>query len=78
MTQRSKLLWRCRRGMREMDILFQNYLDRYYDGLSEEEKVIFDDFLNEIDVDIYSWIMDRASPETPDYDKIVNQLKKCL
>jgi antitoxin CptB len=78
MTHRSKLLWRCHRGMREMDILFQNYLNRYYDDLSKEEKDIFDNFLNEIDNDIYAWIMDRDSPETPGYEKIVSQLKKCL
>ncbi|NNE37683.1 MAG: succinate dehydrogenase assembly factor 2 [Gammaproteobacteria bacterium] len=78
MNQHSRLLWRCRRGMREMDVLFGKFIENYYQDLSNEEKELFDLFLDEPDVDIYAWIMGRAVPETPGYVNFISKFKKCL
>jgi len=40
MNERSRLLWQCRRGIREMDILFRDFIDQHYDQLSDDEKQI--------------------------------------
>ena len=63
MSQRSRLLWRCRRGIREMDILLQDYLELYYDTSSANEKNTFEELLDEADLDILSWIMQKTSPD---------------
>ena len=63
MNQRSRLLWRCRRGIREMDILLQDYLEVHYDTLSAEDQNTFEELLDEADLDILSWIMRRTSPD---------------
>jgi antitoxin CptB len=63
MNQRSRLVWRCRRGIREMDILLLNYLESHYDFASTEEQNIFEELLEETDLDILSWVMQRTSPD---------------
>ena len=63
MNQRSRLLWRCRRGIREMDILLQDYLEVHYDTLSAEDQNTFEELLDEADLDILSWIMRKTSPD---------------
>lgn len=63
MNQRSRLLWRCRRGIREMDILLQDYLQTHYDTSSVEDQNIFEALLDEADLDILSWIMQKTSPD---------------
>jgi succinate dehydrogenase flavin-adding protein (antitoxin of CptAB toxin-antitoxin module) len=64
--------------MREMDVLFGKFLEQYYDQLSSNEKALFDQFLDEPDVDIYAWIMERSAPEAPEYMNFVHKLQKCL
>jgi len=63
MSQRSRLLWRCRRGIREMDILLQDYLETHYDTSSAEAQNTFEALLDEADLDILSWIMQKTSPD---------------
>ena len=62
MTDNSSLKWRCRRGIREMDILFQRFLEKHFDHLSTEEQEIFEQLLDESDMDIMSWIMGKERP----------------
>ena len=73
---RSRLLWRCRRGIREMDILLQQFMEQCYATLSADEIKTFDTFLNEADLDILAWIMGRSSPANPAYEKLVRQLQR--
>ncbi len=75
-TDRSRLLWRCRRGTREMDLLLQRFIERHYQRLSDNEKRIFDDMLNESDPDILSWIMNRSRPQRDDFNPIIALLQQ--
>lgn len=36
-----RLRWACRRGMLELDVLFEPFVDQAYDELSEEQKRYF-------------------------------------
>ncbi len=71
MTERSRLMWRCRRGIREMDILFQKFMQQHYAVLSDDEKKNFESFLEEADLDILSWIMGKSAPTNPDYYPLI-------
>ena len=71
MSQRSRLIWRCRRGIREMDILLLDYLEAHYDDASAEEQNTFEELLKETDLDILSWIMQKTSPDEKYVELIV-------
>ncbi len=75
MSQRSRLLWRCRRGIREMDILLQDYLELYYDTSSADEQNTFEELLDEADLDILSWIMQKTPPDEK-YISIITCIRK--
>lgn len=75
MGERSRLLWRCRRGIREMDLLLQRFVERYYPDLDPEARQQFEAFLEETDMDILAWIMGRAEPGNPAYRNIIEQLR---
>lgn len=62
MEKRSKVQWRCRRGMRELDLLLQSFLAERYDNLSEVERAAFDRLLDYPDQDILAWIFGRSQP----------------
>ena len=44
----NKLRWKSRKGIRELDILLQNYLDIHYSSLDSLDKKLFEEIL-EID-----------------------------
>ncbi len=44
----NKLRWKSRKGIRELDILLQNYLDTHYSSLDSLDKKLFEEIL-EID-----------------------------
>ena len=76
MSSQSRLLWRCRRGIREMDLLLEKYVRYCYPDLNKAEQERFEAFLEEADLDILSWIMGRADPDNDSYRKFVRQLQQ--
>ena len=76
MSERSKLLWHCRRGIREMDILFREFIDEHYDQLTEDKKKSFEKLLDEADLDILNWIMGKGIPESDELNDIILIIRK--
>ena len=76
MTSSSRLLWRCRRGIREMDLLLQQFIETHYDNLSVEQKQTFDSLLDETDMDIMAWIMGKDTPESDEFTQIIQILRE--
>jgi antitoxin CptB len=54
---KSKLLWACRRGMLELDVLFMPFAQEVFDNLSEVDKFTFERLLSCDDPDLFSWFM---------------------
>ena len=51
-----RLHWRAHhRGTREADMMIGGFFDRHSAGWSADERVQFDEMLNEQDVDIMAW-----------------------
>lgn len=73
-TDLNQLRWRCRRGMREMDILLGGFLETQYTRLPPELQQAFSALLEEIDQDILDWVMQRR--ETPEhYTELIERLR---
>ena len=71
----ARLQWRCRRGIREMDLLLERFLQQHYASLSDNEKKIFDSLLDEPDPDLLNWIMGRSEPENTAYYPLLGKLR---
>ena len=76
MGDKSRLLWRCRRGIREMDLLLQTFVERDYPALNSDEQREFERFLEESDLDILAWITGRMEPNDAAYAKFILQLQQ--
>ena len=44
--QLSKLRWKCRKGIRELDVLLTKYLEEIFINLPKQEQDIFIEFVN--------------------------------
>jgi len=74
MSVKSKLLWRCRRGVKELDVLFTNFVASSYDGLTDTEKQAFDKLLDLEDPDILGFMLYNEKPTDPDVASIVEKI----
>ena len=49
----SQVKWKCRKGLRELDILLSRYFQEKYSNLTDEEKLVFLEF---IELDTYETV----------------------
>ncbi len=60
--QLGRLRWHCRRGMKELDVLLERYLDERYALAIPEEQAAFANLLENQDPVIYAYCMGRDPP----------------
>ncbi len=70
----SRLRWRCRRGMRELDVLLQRYLDQRYASAAEEEQQAFEALLELPDPELFAYVVKREQPSDPQRANVVHRL----
>lgn len=66
-----RLRWACRRGMLELDILFEPFVDEAYDDLSDQNKAIFERLLVCQDPDLFAWFMGHKKCEDAELNSMV-------
>lgn len=71
----SRLRWRCRRGMRELDMLLLNYLDNSYVDAEPAEQQAFRRLLTTPDPDILALLTGRA---LADDEHLIYVIKRLL
>jgi len=74
MAELDRIRWRCRRGMLELDLVLQGFLERRFDGLTAEERGRFVELLEQPDNDLLDLAMGRREAP-PRYRAIVEMLR---
>jgi antitoxin CptB len=57
-----KLRWRCRRGIKELDVLLERYLDERFCTATEHEREAFRQLLETQDTIIYAYCLGVEPP----------------
>ncbi|SER67627.1 antitoxin CptB [Nitrosomonas sp. Nm51] len=68
--------WRCRRGMLELDIILQRFMDKYYRKLGAEELLQFERLLSLADNDLWDLICARKADIDDDQLPVLKLLQK--
>lgn len=69
-----QLRWRCRRGMKELDLLLGRWLERRWPQASPEARAAFERLLDEQDPEIAAWLLGRRYPADPALAALVDEL----
>ena len=59
---RDRLRWRCRRGMKELDLLLARWMEEGWPRAGEESRLAFAWLLEQPDPDIADWLLGGARP----------------
>ena len=68
------ILWRCRRGTKELDLLLERYYLQHSESFSEAELEQFQAFLAESDDDLIAWLLEEKTPKL-EFKDLVYKLK---
>lgn len=70
----ARLRWRCRRGMRELDVVLGRYLEHRYTTAPEHERAAFEALLEQQDPELLGYLMGRVQPADPDQANVIAYL----
>ena len=71
----ARLRWRCRRGMRELDLLMTGWLDDHYDSASASERAAFEQLLETPDPLLLDWLTGRERPAEPAVGGLIDVIR---
>ena len=69
-----RLRWRCRRGMRELDVVLTRYLERDWPAAGAADRAAFQALLERQDPEINTLLLGGAEPQ----DEVLARVLECL
>ena len=69
-----RLLWRCRRGMKELDVLLERFARRELPGASTEQRQTLTRLLELPDPELVDYLLGQAIPPDPELAGLVNRI----
>ena len=70
-----KLRWKSRKGIRELDILLQSFLDNEFTKLNNSDKKIFEELIEIETYDLLNAVTGKSSYDVK-YESIIKKLSK--
>jgi len=74
----SRLRWRCRRGMLELDIILNEFLDKGYDDLNKDQKALLDQMLDYPDQLLFDLFLGHMNSSDKDVANLVSLIRHTL
>ncbi len=69
-----RLLWRCRRGLKELDVLLERYAQAALAGASGPERRVLARLLDEPDPELAGYLLGGRVPEDPELAALVDRI----
>lgn len=72
---RARLRWRCRRGMKELDVLLGRFLEHRYDEVDETHQAAFAALLEQQDPSIADLLLGRVPPPEGPLGRVIEMIR---
>lgn len=69
--EKARLKWSCRRGMLELDLILNSFLEKGFNSLSTQQMSSFKSLLTHTDPELYAWLMGHEEPYNEELVEIV-------
>ncbi|MDP1559488.1 MAG: succinate dehydrogenase assembly factor 2 [Nitrosomonas sp.] len=76
MKELARARWRCRRGLLELDIVLQRFMDKYYTQLDTVELQQFETLLSLADSDLWDIIAEKNTVMDKNLEPVLHLLQK--
>ncbi len=72
--RRERTLWRCRRGILELDLFFQQFIEHHYALLTDREHAALERLLESPDPELLDYCYGVARPDDPELHALVRKI----
>ncbi len=72
----NRLVWASRRGMLELDLILQPFIENVYRNLDDIDQQFFDLLLEEQDQDLFNWFLKKQDPDNENLLRIVKIVRE--
>lgn len=79
MSNLSKIKWRCRRGVKELDIVLCNYLEKYIESEEVNNEALttaFKELLELEDPVLYAMLLGEVKADSKNQQKVLRRLRQ--
>ncbi|CAD86284.1 MULTISPECIES: succinate dehydrogenase assembly factor 2 [Nitrosomonas] len=76
MNHQARMRWRCRRGMLELDIVLQRFIDNHYEQLDEHQLELFEMLLSLSDHDLWNIIIGNTKEPNNQFQPVLKLLQE--
>ena len=77
MSEMNRLRWKCRRGMLELDLVLNQFLEQEYSALNTGAKQAFVTLLEAGDEELWTLITDEKACADPGLQAVMGRLRAC-
>jgi succinate dehydrogenase flavin-adding protein (antitoxin of CptAB toxin-antitoxin module) len=72
----TRLRWRSRRGLLELDLMLQGFLNHYGHTLSEAEKLAYEGLLEQTDPELLGLILGTQTKQlSPEQENLIDRIR---
>ena len=71
-----KVIYRSRRGLKEIDVYFDPYVKNYYLSADPTEKALFAELVDQEDPDLLDWFMEVGEAPRTEIMELIVKLKQ--
>ncbi len=73
--ERDRLLWHCRRGLLELDLVLERFVSQHLDALDASQTEVFRELLAYEDNDLLDMVMGRAEPVNAQLNGVLHMMR---
>lgn len=74
----SRLRWQCRRGMLELDLILNEFMDKGYDELNNGQKNVFKQILDYPDQLLFDLLLDQMKSSDREVASLVTRIRQTI
>ncbi len=72
MAEIDRVRWQCRRGLLELDVVLNRFLDRHFETLSPQQRAAFNRLLDYPDNDLWDFVTAKQPPPDAETTHIIS------
>ncbi len=73
--EKNRVLWRCRQGTRELDLLLYGYVDQHYESLSRDERSEMQQLLEHNSNQLSDWLLYGENSSAESLKQLITKIR---
>ena len=75
MREKNRMLWRCRQGTRELELLLSSYVEQHYESLTETDRQAFQSLLEFSNTQLNDWLLYGANTYADRFASVIHNIR---